>query len=149
MNLCQYLTTTVRTQPDKTICICGRERKTAAELLARVCALANALAKDVAVQPGDVVALAARNSDVYFEVVLAVMAIGAVVAPLNWRWSLQVRPCPRMPQHGSLSALEWVPDVWRRMQQLLLKLANQSCWCLIRRALNTLHWPHTAQACTT
>jgi len=92
MNLCQYLTTTVRTQPDRTICICGRERKTAAELLARVYALANALAKDVGVQPGDVVALAARNSDAFLEVVLAVMAIGAVVAPLNWRWSLQVSP---------------------------------------------------------
>ena len=70
--------------------ICGDRRTTAATLLARVCALGNALMTEYHVLPGHVVALAAHNSDVYMEVVLAVLAIGGVIAPLNWRWSLEV-----------------------------------------------------------
>ena len=93
MNLCQYLTATAQKQPDRILCICGDRQKTAAELLTCVAALANALANDLAVRPGDAVALAAHNSDLYLEVVLAVLAVGAVIAPLNWRWSLEVRPC--------------------------------------------------------
>ena len=93
MNLCQLLTATARKEPDRILCICGDRQKTAAELLARVSALANALTNDLAVRPGHSVALAAHNSDLYLEVVLAVMAVGAVIAPVNWRWSLQARSC--------------------------------------------------------
>lgn len=94
MNLCQYLTTTALRQPDRILCICGDRHTTAAELLARVSALANGLINELAVQPGDAVALAAHNSDKYLEIVLAVLAVGAVIAPLNWRWSSEVTPRP-------------------------------------------------------
>ena len=126
MNLCQYLTATARTQPERILCICGHRRTTAAELLARVSALANALASDLAVQPGDAVALAAYNSDMYMEVVLAVMAIGAVIAPVNWRWSLQVRTMPVHAVPEFTATASSGACAYRRMRTLHLKLAAPS-----------------------
>ncbi len=91
MNLVQLLTATFRSQPDKELFICADRRKTAADLVAIVSALGNAFMTEYHVRPGDVVAISAHNSDMYLEVVLAVLAIGGVIAPLNWRWSLQVQ----------------------------------------------------------
>ena len=89
MNLVQLLTATKRSQPDKELFICANRRKTAADVVTRVSALGNAFMAEYQVQPGHVVAISAHNSDMYLEVVLAVLAIGGVIAPLNWRWSLQ------------------------------------------------------------
>lgn len=39
--------------------------------------------------PGEVVAIAALNSDWYLEWMLAVTYVGGIIAPLNYRWSLE------------------------------------------------------------
>lgn len=90
MNLCQYLSSTASVNPNKVLAICGEQRSTASVLAARVAAISASLVSDFGVEKGDRVVLAALNSDLYLEVVLGVFAAGAVVAPLNWRWSLQV-----------------------------------------------------------
>lgn len=90
MNLCQYLSHTARTNPSKVLTVCGERRCTSSVLAARVAALSTSLVLDFGVKEGDRIILAALNSDLYLEMVLAIFAAGAVVAPLNWRWSLQV-----------------------------------------------------------
>lgn len=90
MNLCQYLSHTARINPSKVLTVCGERRCTSSVLAARVAALSNSLVLDFGVKEGDRIILAALNSDLYLEMVLAIFAAGAVVAPLNWRWSLQV-----------------------------------------------------------
>lgn len=90
MNLCQYLSCSATVNPNKVLTISGEQRSTASVLAARVAAISASLVDDFGIEKGDRVVLAALNSDLYLEVVLGVFAAGAVVAPLNWRWSLQV-----------------------------------------------------------
>ena len=90
MNLCQYLSCTARLQPNKVLTCCGEQRSTASVLAARVAAISASLVKDFGLKEGDRVVLAALNSALYLELLLGVLAAGAVVAPLTWRWSLQV-----------------------------------------------------------
>lgn len=90
MNLCQYLSCTASVNPNKVLSICGEQRSAASVLAARVAAFSASLVNDCGVERGDRVALAALNSDIYLEVVLGVLAAGAVVVPVNWRWSLEV-----------------------------------------------------------
>ena len=90
MNICQYLSHTARTQPSKVLTVCGEQRCTSSVLAARVAAMSTSLKQDFGLESGDCVVLAALNSDLYLEIMLAVFAAGSVLAPLNWRWSLQV-----------------------------------------------------------
>lgn len=90
MNLCQYLSHTARVNPNKILTICREQRSSASVLSARVAAISASLISDYGIEQGDRVVLAALNSDLYLEFVLGVFAAGAVLTPLNWRWSLQV-----------------------------------------------------------
>jgi long-chain acyl-CoA synthetase len=72
--------------PDKTALVAGPRRLSFRSLVERVVRLASGL-QALGLQPGDRVALLARNSDRYAESVLALWWSGAVALPLNTRWS--------------------------------------------------------------
>ncbi len=86
-HVCHYLAALGGRAPDRPLFVCGAARRTAGEVAARVAALASALTYDVGVRPGDRVALITSGSAAGFEALLAVLAAGAVAAPLNTRWS--------------------------------------------------------------
>eukprot|EP01018_Ginkgo_biloba_P031109 Gb_01241 [translate_table: standard] len=66
----------------------GSQHKTGRQVVGRVTALANGL-MEMGLKEGDVVAIAALNSDLYLEWLLAIMCAGCIVAPLNYRWSFE------------------------------------------------------------
>ncbi|KAK3120949.1 hypothetical protein QOZ80_8BG0643850 [Eleusine coracana subsp. coracana] len=71
-----------------TVAVSGSRRLTGAEFVAGVRRLAAGLA-DRGVRRGDVVAVVAFNSIEYMELFLAVTYVGAIIAPLNYRWSFE------------------------------------------------------------
>ncbi|WOL12017.1 hypothetical protein Cni_G20781 [Canna indica] len=73
---------------DAPVVICERRRRTGRDLVAGVRSLARGLAHS-GVARGDVVAVAALNSDWYMELFLAITYIGGIAAPLNHRWSFE------------------------------------------------------------
>jgi acyl-CoA synthetase (AMP-forming)/AMP-acid ligase II len=72
--------------PDAVATVCQGRRRSFRELSERVARLAGAL-QQLGVQPGDRVGMLALNSDRYLEYYLAVWWAGAVVNPINIRWS--------------------------------------------------------------
>lgn len=72
--------------PDKTATVDGARRQTFRQLASRVARLAGALIQ-LGVQRGDRVAILALNSDRYIETALAVWWAGAVLNPVNTRWT--------------------------------------------------------------
>ncbi len=76
----------VRENPHRLATICGERRMPYAELGARVAWLAGALS-ELGVVAGDRVAVLAPNTDRFLESAYAVWWLGAVLTPLNCRWS--------------------------------------------------------------
>ncbi|KAL6659501.1 hypothetical protein ACP70R_003541 [Stipagrostis hirtigluma subsp. patula] len=70
------------------VAVSGGRRLTGAEFVGGVRRLAAGLSGR-GVRPGDVVAVVALNSIDYIELFLAVAHVGAIVAPLNHRWSFE------------------------------------------------------------
>ncbi|KAL5707571.1 o-succinylbenzoate--CoA ligase [Ranunculus cassubicifolius] len=62
--------------------------KTGLQFTHGVLSLASGLS-NLGITPGDIVAIAALNTDLYLEWMLAVAYVGAILAPLNYRWSLE------------------------------------------------------------
>jgi acyl-CoA synthetase (AMP-forming)/AMP-acid ligase II len=86
MYLTQALHRAVRQTPDLPATIFGDRVRTWARSADRVARLAAGL-REVGVQTGDRVAMLALNSDRYHEYLFAVPWAGAVVTPINIRWS--------------------------------------------------------------
>jgi acyl-CoA synthetase (AMP-forming)/AMP-acid ligase II len=87
MYLTQGLHRAVQQQPDEVMTIFGARRRTFREVAGRVARLAGAL-RGLGVGDGDRVAMLALNSDRYNEYLLAVPWAGAVLNPVNFRWSV-------------------------------------------------------------
>lgn len=87
----QSLAALASSVPDRPLTYYEGRTQTAGAFAARVAALASLLACECNLQPGDRVALAAINTDRTFEIILAVLAAGGLVAPINWRWSVEVQ----------------------------------------------------------
>ncbi|KAL8154223.1 hypothetical protein V2J09_011983 [Rumex salicifolius] len=87
-HICQCLSrlTSLRRHHSVTVDHSSR-RQTAEEFVDGVLSLAAGLFH-LGIRPGDVVAISSFNSDWYLEWLLAVPFIGGIVAPLNYRWSL-------------------------------------------------------------
>lgn len=86
MHLTQGLHRAIQATPDKIATIYADRTRTFAEQYDRVARLATGL-RDLGIETGDRVAILALNSDRYSEYLLAVPWAGAVVNPLNIRWS--------------------------------------------------------------
>ena len=88
MHLTQALHKARREHPDRTALVCAQRRTSYAELGDRVERLAGAL-QSLGVQPGDRVAFLGSNSDFAVEAFYASWWAGAVLAPVNSRWSIE------------------------------------------------------------
>jgi acyl-CoA synthetase (AMP-forming)/AMP-acid ligase II len=86
MNPTQTLHAAHAHYPNAIATICGERQQNWSELRDRVERLAGAI-KSLGVEAGDRVAILALNSDRYLEYYYAVWWAGAVVVPLNVRWS--------------------------------------------------------------
>ncbi|MEV0675265.1 long-chain-fatty-acid--CoA ligase [Actinosynnema sp. NPDC050436] len=86
MGLTAPLRRALASVPDRVATVCGDRVRTWAEHGDRVARLASALL-DLGVGRGDRVAMLARNSDRYVEYLSAVPWAGAVLNPVNTRWS--------------------------------------------------------------
>lgn len=86
MYLTQGLHRALQQRPDGIATVCDERRQTWRELGERVARLAGALGQ-LGVRRGDRVAMLGGNSDRYLEVYLAVFWAGAVLVPVNTRWS--------------------------------------------------------------
>ncbi|KAL9671748.1 hypothetical protein QQ045_009321 [Rhodiola kirilowii] len=87
LHICQCLARLELLRPDSSLTICGKRQRTGRQFVDEILTLACGLAK-LGVQHGDIVAISALNSDWYLEWLLAVTYVGGIVAPLNYRWSL-------------------------------------------------------------
>ncbi len=86
MELTQPLHKALQEKPQATALVCGPRRSTFATFADRVARLA-AVLQAQGVQPGDRVGMLALNSDRYVEFFYAAWWAGAVVNPVNTRWS--------------------------------------------------------------
>ncbi|RBA31947.1 hypothetical protein DQ226_15125 [Dietzia maris] len=86
MYLTQGLHRAVQQDPDRPMTIYGDRVRTARESRDRISRLAAGL-RSLGVKPGDRVGIFSMNSDRYHEYLLAVPWLGAVVTPVNIRWS--------------------------------------------------------------
>ncbi|XP_043701227.1 2-succinylbenzoate--CoA ligase, chloroplastic/peroxisomal isoform X1 [Telopea speciosissima] len=85
-HICQCLSRISSFRRDSPVTIFGNRRKTGKQFVESVIGLAQGLL-EIGLRKGDVVAIAAMNSDLYLEWLLAVAYVGAIAAPLNYRWS--------------------------------------------------------------
>ncbi|NKQ54184.1 long-chain fatty acid--CoA ligase [Amycolatopsis sp. K13G38] len=88
MSLTLGLHRALQQTPDAVMTVYGRRTRTVREVAARVARLAGAL-RDLGVGAGDRVAMLSLNSDRYHEYLLAVPWAGAVLNPVNIRWSIR------------------------------------------------------------
>ncbi|AHH18637.1 putative fatty-acid--CoA ligase [Nocardia nova SH22a] len=86
MYLTQSLHRALQREPGRIATICGDRTRTVAESADRIARFAGAL-RELGVRAGDRVGILALNSDRYHEYYFAVAWIGAVVNPVNIRWS--------------------------------------------------------------
>ena len=84
--LTQSLHRSLQQRPNEVATVFGKRRQTWAQFGDRVARAAGAL-RALGVKPDDRVALMALNSDRYLEYYLATWWAGAVVNPVNVRWS--------------------------------------------------------------
>ncbi|MEO8923071.1 MAG: AMP-binding protein [Caldimonas sp.] len=86
MQITQTLKRAAAAQPDSVATVCGGRRHTFAQVRERVARLAGAL-QQLGIRPGDRIGILALNSDRYIEAYMAIPWAGAVVNPVNTRWS--------------------------------------------------------------
>ncbi|MFF2085386.1 long-chain-fatty-acid--CoA ligase [Nocardia sp. NPDC058176] len=86
MYLTQSLHRALQQDPDRIATVFGTRVRTVAESVDRI-ARFGALLREFGVEPGDRVGILALNSDRYHEYLFAVPWIGAVLNPVNIRWS--------------------------------------------------------------
>ncbi|XP_028096393.1 2-succinylbenzoate--CoA ligase, chloroplastic/peroxisomal-like [Camellia sinensis] len=86
-HICQCLSRLATLRRNSPVTISGHRRKTGEQFVEAILGLARGLL-DLGLQPGDIVAICALNSDWFLEWLLAVTFVGGIAAPLNYRWSL-------------------------------------------------------------
>ncbi|XP_077243869.1 acyl-activating enzyme 14 [Tasmannia lanceolata] len=87
-HICQCLSRILKLRRRFPFTICGNRRKSGDQFVNGVLSLARGLL-DLGVERGHVVAIAALNSEWYLEWLLAITYVGAIAAPLNYRWSFE------------------------------------------------------------
>ncbi|CAH8354830.1 unnamed protein product [Eruca vesicaria subsp. sativa] len=87
-HICHCLTRLASVKRNAVVTVYGQRRRTGREFVDGVLRLAGGLIR-LGLRNGDVVSIAALNSDLFLEWLLAVAFVGGIVAPLNYRWSLK------------------------------------------------------------
>ncbi len=102
MNLWMFLSRAGSRYPEATAVIDDCTRRTYRELAGRAELLAAGLAA-LGVRPGDHAGILLRNSSKYIELIFALLKLGAVCVPLNWRLTgADIRQCA---EHADLDCL--------------------------------------------
>ncbi|KAL6206523.1 hypothetical protein ACLB2K_023771 [Fragaria x ananassa] len=87
-HICHCLSLLSTLRRNSVVTIAGNRRKTGKEFVDGVMGLAQGLVQ-LGLQSGDIVSIAAFNSELYLEWLLAIAYVGAIAAPLNYRWSYE------------------------------------------------------------
>ncbi|XP_021864928.1 2-succinylbenzoate--CoA ligase, chloroplastic/peroxisomal isoform X3 [Spinacia oleracea] len=87
-HICQCLNRLLTLRGNSTVTIAQEQRKSGEQFVESVLSLAHKLCQ-LGLCRGQIVAICAFNSDSYLEWLLAVAYIGGIIAPLNYRWSLE------------------------------------------------------------
>lgn len=87
MQLTQWLHKGCREYPNRVAVVCEGRRTTFKELFSRVVKLAGAL-RSLGVRPDDRVGVLSPNTDRYLEAYLGIWWAGAIINPVNCRWSV-------------------------------------------------------------
>ncbi|KAG7593435.1 AMP-dependent synthetase/ligase [Arabidopsis thaliana x Arabidopsis arenosa] len=87
-HICQCLTRLASVKRNAVVTVYGNRIRTGREFVDGVLSLAAGLIR-LGLHNGDVVSIAALNSDLFLEWLLAIALVGGIVAPLNYRWSLK------------------------------------------------------------
>ncbi|XP_050369441.1 2-succinylbenzoate--CoA ligase, chloroplastic/peroxisomal isoform X2 [Argentina anserina] len=87
-HICHCLSLLSTLRRNSVVTIAGNRRKTGKEFVDGVTGLAQGLLQ-LGLQSGDVVSIAAFNSELYLEWLLAIAYVGCIAAPLNYRWSCE------------------------------------------------------------
>lgn len=85
----QHLAALERAHPNKCFSHFGKRTQTSSGFATQVAACTSLLTEECGLRCGDRVAIAAINTDVSFQFMLAVLASGGMLTLINWRWSLQ------------------------------------------------------------
>ncbi|XP_020593308.1 2-succinylbenzoate--CoA ligase, chloroplastic/peroxisomal isoform X2 [Phalaenopsis equestris] len=88
-HIAHFLTRLVQLKQGCPAIISGNRRRTGGEFVDGVLGLARGLLELGLLFRGEVVVIAALNSDWYLEWILAVTYVGGIIAPLNYRWSIE------------------------------------------------------------
>ncbi|PKA48538.1 2-succinylbenzoate--CoA ligase, chloroplastic/peroxisomal [Apostasia shenzhenica] len=92
-HICHCLGRMLHLRGQSLLTISAGRRRTGYNFVTGVIGLASGLSKLGLLQPGEVVAIAAHNSDYYVEWMMAITYVGGIIAPLNYRWSLEEVRC--------------------------------------------------------
>ncbi|WP_269473270.1 AMP-binding protein [Kineobactrum salinum] len=121
MHLIQAIQRNAQVSPDTTALQFGERSRSWREIAERVAKLAGAL-RSHGVKPGDRVAMLGLNSDRYYEYYYAIPWAGAVLVPLNIRWSLQEL---LYSLDDSGAAVLFIDDAFGEMGQTLMSRSNR------------------------
>ncbi|MEH6822645.1 MAG: long-chain-fatty-acid--CoA ligase [Motiliproteus sp.] len=120
MHLTQAIQRNAQTKGGHTALQCGELSRTWSEVEGRVARLAGAL-QSRGVEPGERVAMLALNSDRYYEYYYAVPWAGAVLVPLNIRWSVKEN---LYSLNDSGATVLFVDDMFQDVGQQLFELSD-------------------------
>jgi acyl-CoA synthetase (AMP-forming)/AMP-acid ligase II len=120
MSLTQALHKALRERPNHTATIFANRRQSYAQLVGRVARLSGAL-RQLDIKPGDRVAMLSLNSDRFVEYLYGSFWAGAVVNPVNTRWSVNEIA---YSLDDSESAVLLVDDAMKHMIDPLRKLSK-------------------------
>ncbi|XP_021812410.1 2-succinylbenzoate--CoA ligase, chloroplastic/peroxisomal [Prunus avium] len=87
-HICQCLSLLSTFRRNSVVTVTGNRRKTGKEFVESVMGLAQGLLQ-LGLCSGDVISIAAFNSELYLEWLLAIAFVGAIAAPLNYRWNYE------------------------------------------------------------
>ncbi|KAM1008139.1 hypothetical protein ACFX2A_004711 [Malus domestica] len=87
-HICQCMSLLSTLRRNSVVMVTGNRQKTGKEFADGVMELARGLLP-LGICSGDVVSIAAFNSELYLEWLLAIAYVGAIAAPLNYRWSYE------------------------------------------------------------
>ncbi|PQQ21229.1 2-succinylbenzoate--CoA ligase chloroplastic/peroxisomal [Prunus yedoensis var. nudiflora] len=87
-HICQCLSLLSTFRRNSVVTVTGNRRKTGKEFVESVMGLAQGLLQ-LGLRSGDVISIVAFNSELYLEWLLAIAFVGAIAAPLNYRWSYE------------------------------------------------------------
>ncbi|TQE12058.1 hypothetical protein C1H46_002452 [Malus baccata] len=87
-HICQCMSLLSTLRRNSVVMVTDNRQKTGKEFVEGVMELARGLLP-LGIRSGDVVSIAAFNSELYLEWLLAIAYVGAIAAPLNYRWSYE------------------------------------------------------------